>query len=138
MAKKIKEIKFVEPMYQADIRYLIGGSADDLIRLMKRRHGDAQKYSWDRKFDWGEDANTTDGYQFHFNAIHGKGEVFYLWMQEPTAYLTMHEFIHLVGDVLFVRGIGYCYESEEVYAYLGGYLFEKFYSAYGKYLKIGE
>lgn len=135
MAIKLKEIRFYEPMYQANICYLIGGTADDLIKYIKNKHGNDKMYSWDKEFSWGEDANTTDAYQFHINALLGQGETFYIWVHKPTASLIFHETYHLIGDILHTRGIEYSYSSEESYAYLGGWIFSKFSSLFNKRLK---
>lgn len=123
--KKIKEIRFTEPMYQADISYLVGGDVPALMNFIKDRHGNAQKYSFGDKFDWSEDADTTNAYQFHVQAPLGKGEIFYVWMEDKTPYLLFHETFHLVGDILHNRGIKYCMESEEAFAYLGGWIFQE-------------
>lgn len=133
---KLKEIRFTEPMFQADICYLIGGTANDLIKYIKTKHPDKKVYSWDRVYEWDEHADETDAYQFHVNAVLGRGETFYIWVHKATASLVFHETYHLVGDILFTRGIEYAYGSEECYAYLGGWIFEKFYSSYNQRLKI--
>ena len=125
MKTRIKEVRFSEPMYQADISYLVGGEVQDLIDFIKSRHGDAQMYSFGEKFDWTDDADTTNAYQFHVAAPLGKGEVFYVWVEEKTPYLIFHETFHLVGDILYNRGIKYCMESEEAFAYLGGWIFQE-------------
>jgi hypothetical protein len=126
MAKtKIKEYKFSDPVYRANISFLIGGSVAELIALIKERHGDAQMYSFDKKWDWTSDADTTDAYQFHVSDLHGKGEVFYLWVLEKDTYLFAHELYHLVGDILCNRGLEYVMESEEAFAYYFGYIFQE-------------
>ena len=121
----MKEVRFTEPMYQADISYLVGGDVPELIAFIKERHGNELPVSWSEKFEWGEDAHTTDGYQFHINAPLGKGETFYVWMAEKTPSLLFHETFHLVGDILHTRGINYSNDSEEAYAYLGGWIFQE-------------
>ena len=121
----IREIAFFEKMYQADICYLIGGGVSDLIHFINKRHRNYTMYSWDKKFEWGEDSDTTDGYQFHITAPLGRGEKFYVWVHEPTPYLISHETYHLTGDILFTRGIEYGYGSEEAYAYLHGSIFQE-------------
>lgn len=121
----MKEIKLSDPLYETDIRLLIGGSAKDLIALMTKRHGSVSPMSWDQKSDWEEDADTTNGYQFHINAPFGYGEIFYIWIDELAPSLLAHEIFHLTGDILFTRGIVYSRESEEAFAYLNGWLFDK-------------
>ena len=122
---KIKEVRFVEPLYQCDISYLVGGDVPLLISFIKERHKNAPMYSFEEKFEWTDDADTTNAYQFHVTAPLGKGEVFYVWVSELSAYLLFHETFHLTGDILYNRGIKYCMESEEAFAYLGGYLFQE-------------
>lgn len=122
---KIKEIRFTEPMYQVDISYLVGGDVLQLISFIKERHKGAQMYSFNEKFDWAEDADTTNAYQFHVSAPLGKGEVFYVWVEDSTPYLLFHETFHLVGDIMWNRGIKYSMESEEAFAYLGGWIFQE-------------
>jgi hypothetical protein len=124
----MREIKFSVPIYEAEVCYLIGGTIPELASYIKAHHGNSSIYSWNKRCDddWkGEDADTTDGYQFHINSPLGIGEVFYVWVHKPTQYLLFHETFHLVGDIMQTRGIGYCYESEEAYAYLGGWIYEK-------------
>ena len=125
MKSKLKEIRFTEPLYQADISYLIGGEVPDLINFIKERHKVGQMYSFNEKFDWTEDADTTNAYQFHVSAPLGKGEVFYVWVAENTPYLLFHETFHLTGDILCNRGIKYSMDSEEAFAYLGGWIFQE-------------
>ena len=125
MRSRIKEVSFYEPLYQANISYLVGGDVNDLISFIKERHKDAKMYSFGEQFEWTEDANTTNAYQFHVAAPLGKGEVFYVWMDALSAYLLFHETFHLTGDILWNRGIKYNMDSEEAFAYLGGYLFQE-------------
>ena len=125
--KKIKEYKFYDPAYRVNISYLIGGSVEELIALVKERHPNGQMYSFDKKWDWTEDADTTDAYQFHVAELHGKGEVFYLWILEKDNYLFSHELYHLVGDILCNRGLEYVMQSEEAFAYYFGYIAESAY-----------
>lgn len=138
MKSKIVEIKFHEQLYQADISYLSGGDVPQLIKFIKQRHGNAQMYSFGEKFDWSEDADTTNAYQFHIPAPLGRGEAFYIWTEERTPYLIFHETFHLTGDILYNRGVKYCMESEEAFAYLGGWLFEKYYSMVDGKLKLSK
>jgi len=121
----MKEVRFSEPLYQADISYLVGGDVPELKSFLKNRHGDAHMYSFGKRFAWAEDADTTNAYQFHVSQPLGKGETFYVWVAEKTAYLLFHETYHLVGDILSNRGVVYCLESEEAYAYLGGWIFQE-------------
>lgn len=122
---KIKEVRFTEPMYQVDISYLVGGDVPQLISFIKDRHKSAKMYSFNEVFEWSEDADTTNAYQFHVSAPLGVGEVFYVWVAEHTPYLLFHETFHLVGDIMYNRGIKYCMESEEAFAYLGGWIFQE-------------
>lgn len=122
---KIREITFLEPMYQVDISYLYGGTVESLIEFIGKRHDKVSPLSWSEEFHWGKDANTTDAYQFHINAPLGKGEKFYVWMSDVTPSLLFHETFHLTGDILHTRGIKYSSESEEAFAYLGGWIFQE-------------
>lgn len=132
MAKRLKKIQIYNDMYDVYIIFLIGGDVPNLQRYIKRKHGKARLYSWDKEFDlYTDDADTTNGYQFHVNAPLGKGEVFYSWHSEMTPYLLSHELYHVVGDILYTRGIGYNYDSEEIYAYLYSLLFDKVFKKLG-------
>lgn len=124
MIKKLKEYRFYDPCFRADISFLIGGSVAELIKFITNRHGASKMYSFDKEWVWPPDADTTDAYQFHVSALHGRGEVFYVWMLEKEPYNHQHEMYHLVGDIFCNRGIIYCMESEEAFAYYSGYLFE--------------
>ena len=121
----LKEISIYNDLYQTDISYLVGGSFDDVLALLKKRHGSVKPVSWCEEFEFGEDANTTDGYQFHINGEYGEGEHFYVWVYRPSVYLLSHETYHLTGDILKTRGIGYVEQSEEAFAYLNGRLSEQ-------------
>jgi len=113
-------------MFRADISYLIGGDVPQLKQFLLDRHKTGyQMYSFGEKFEWTEDSDYTDGYQFHVVAPLGKGEIFYVWVEEPSHYLLFHETEHLTGDILYDRGIKYCMESEEMWAYLGGWIWQE-------------
>jgi len=127
--RKIKEFHIYEGLYEAEITYLVGGVVEDLIIYIRNKHKDAKMYSWGKEFKWEEDANTTNAYQFHINAPLGSGEKFYVWMHQVSPSLFYHETFHLAGDILFTRGVEYSYSSEECYAYLGGWIFNKAYDA---------
>lgn len=109
------------------ITCLIGGSVNDLKTYLRTKHKGRlpAMYSWDRRFHFGKDGGTTNGYSFHVNAPLGDGEVFYMWVAEPTPYLMGHEITHVVGDILFNRGFEYCYGAEESWAYLNGWVHGK-------------
>ena|SRR5688572_11693042 len=129
MADKIREVRVYEPLYDVDISYLTGGDVPALIQFIKDRHGSNQMYSFGEKFDWTEDADTTNAYQFNVVAPLGKGEKFYVWMSELNPNLLFHETFHLTGDILWNRGIKYSMESEEAFAYLGGFIFAEAFKA---------
>jgi hypothetical protein len=121
----MKEFTFTDPLYQANISYLIGGDVPELISFIKKRHKNSQMYSFGEKFYWEEDADTTNAYQFHITSPLGKSEIFYVWVSEKTPYLLAHETFHLTGDILYNRGVKYCMESEEAFAYLHGWIFSE-------------
>lgn len=133
MAKrKLKKIQIYCDMYDAYVIFLIGGEVPDLLKYLRRKHGKkAVYYSWGKAFSFGDDADTTNGYQFHINAPLGKGEVFYSWHSDMTPYLLSHELYHVVGDIMYTRGVGYNYGSEETYAYLYGWLFDRLFKKLG-------
>jgi hypothetical protein len=128
MMKKIKEYTFYEDLYETNISYIFGGSVDEFVKLIRDRHKDAPMFSWGEKFAFEEDANTTNAYQFHINGLHGDGEKFYVYILTPYPSLLYHETFHLAGDILFTRGARYVSESEECYAYLGSWIFEKIFT----------
>ncbi len=120
----MKEYSFHVEMYDAWVTYLIGGTVKDLKKFLRDKHKKLPiTYSWDKRFSFGKDGETTDGYQFHVNAPLGDGEVFYVWLSN--IHLLFHETFHLTCDILFTRGIEYSYQSEESYAYLGSWIFNK-------------
>ena len=83
----MKEIRFNEPLYQVDISYLIGGDVAELKTFLENRHGSThQMYSFGERFYWAEDSNTTNAYQFHVAQPLSRGETFYVWVAEKTAY----------------------------------------------------
>jgi hypothetical protein len=109
--------------YDCQIIYLVGSDVHALKKYLSRKHGaDAKFYSWATEFKFD---NTTNGYQFHVNADLGDGEIFYVWLAYLDAYLLSHETLHLSGDILYTRGISYSYSSEETFAYLHGWIFDK-------------
>lgn len=121
----MKEVKIYNELYYTQINYLIGGTVKDLIKFLKRRHKDAKYWSWDKEVIFDKNDITTDAYQFHVITPIGDVDVFYVWMHEVTPDLIFHETEHLVGDIMFTRCVPYTYESEETYAYLGGWIFKK-------------
>ncbi len=123
----MKEVSFKTPLYEAEVTYLIGGDVKDLKNFLRSKNNGRlpTTYSWDQRFTFGKDGDTTNAYQFHVNAPLGDGEIFYVWVADPTMDLLTHETTHLTGDILYTRGFGYCYESEEAWAYLNGWLFDK-------------
>lgn len=125
----MKEIIFTDPLYEAEIVYLVGGSFSDLEKYLKEHHGDAKLYSWGDTFDFDD---TTTAYQFHINSPMGKDERFYIWIGEGelSPRLLWHETLHLTTDILWTRGIYHCNQTEEAFAYLGGWIFEKFSKEY--------
>lgn len=133
MAKRrLKKIQVYVDMYDAYVIFLIGGEVPDLLSYLKRKHGaDNTYYSWSKPFTFGKDADTTDGYQFHTNAPLGRGEIFYSWHSDLTPNLLTHELYHIVGDILHTRGVAYSYGSEEIYAYLYGWIFERLFKKLG-------
>lgn len=123
---KLNKISILVDMYDADVIFLYGGNTNDLRKYIKRRHKDSDLLSWGNRFTIDdEDAETTDGYQFHVFCNYGNGEVFYVWVAKPTPYLFAHEIFHLTGDILYIRGLSYSHASEEAYAYLHGWIFDK-------------
>lgn len=133
MAKRrLKKIQIYSEHYDAYIIFLIGGEVPDLLKYLNRKYGKKGRYfSWGKEFKFGEDADTTNGYQFHVNAPLGKGEVFYSWHSDMTPYLLSHELYHVVGDLMYVRGVSYNSGSEEDFAYLYGWLFDKLFKKLG-------
>lgn len=131
MPKKIKEFSFFDDHHKVEISYLFGGEVYDLMAFIKARHKDEKMYSWGKPFDWGDDADTTDAYQFHINGYHNKANKFYVWIYELDANLLYHETYHLAGDIFFTIGAEYNYGSEENYAYYGSWIFEKICNALG-------
>ena len=127
MAKrKLKKYTIYNDLYDVHVIFLIGGEVIDLQKYIKRKHGNVETYSWGKKFDlYCKDADTTNGYQFHVNAPLGKGEVFYHWHSHNTPYLLGHELYHMTGDIMYTRGMTYNSGSEESYAYLAGWLFDR-------------
>lgn len=122
---KIKEIRIFEDLFRVDISILIGGDVPQFQQFLKDRHKEYKMYSFGERYYWTDDADTTDAYQFHVTAPLGKGEVFYVWVHQNDPYLLTHEISHLVGDILQSRGIKYCMECEEVFAYFTGWIDEQ-------------
>lgn len=129
---RLKKIQVYSDLYDAYIIFLIGGEVPDLLKYLDRKYGkDGKYFSWGKEFKFGEDADTTNGYQFHVNAPLGKGEIFYSWHSDMTPYLLSHELYHVVGDIMYTRGVSYNSGSEENYAYLYGWLFDKLFKKLG-------
>ncbi len=122
----MKEYSFHVEMYDAWVTCFIGGDVKELKKELREKHGGKlpAMWSWDKRFYFGKQGETTDGYQFHVNAPLGDGEVFYVW-RASSEKLSWHEAYHIMGDIMFTRGVIYCYESEEAYAYLGDFIFNK-------------
>lgn len=136
MKTKIKEYKITLDLFRVDISFLSGATPIELKEFIDKRHPNEKLWNWDREFIWDKNYECTDGYMFHTEALLGRGEIFYLWFNEPTPYMTFHEITHMTGDILFHRGFEYNFGSEEAWAYLNGWIFEKFYIANKCRLKI--
>lgn len=125
MPRKIRKVTIYDEHYDCHIVYLFGKDVHWLKKYIKRKHGNAKTYSWGTEFKFGEDANTTNAYQFHVTADLGDGETFYVWMADITPYLLFHETDHLRNDILYTRGVAFAHSSEEAYVYYGGWIFDK-------------
>ena len=122
----MRKISIYNELYDAQICYLIGGTVPDLQKYIKRKHKDAILYSWGAIFDlYADDIETSNAYQFHVTAPLGDGEIFYVWMAYITSNLLFHETFHLPGDIFYTRAMPYTEDSEETYAYLGAWIFER-------------
>lgn len=111
----MKEIKISEPLYAAEISYFINGTIPEFNKIMKKRFG--KHYQ--------NQADDTDAFQFSICPPGGEGELFYVFIAEPDLNLLWHETMHLAFAILRDRGITYGYKCEDVFAYLGGSIFEK-------------
>lgn len=133
MKRKLKKIQIYNDLYDVYMIFLIGGEVEDLQKYISRKHGrNAKLYSWGKPFNlYAKDANTTNGYQFHVTAPLGKGEIFYSWHHEHTAYMIGHESFHIIGDIMYNRGVTYNSGSEESFAYLFGWVFGKLFKKLG-------
>jgi hypothetical protein len=136
----MKVITFTTPLFEANCVVVVQCPFSKFLAFLKKRHGGKvpQMYSWSKEFEFKEDADTTDAYQFHVCSergsrdSHGQEEVFYSWILDPTSSaLLYHEVQHLTGDILYTRGVEYEDGGEETYSYLGGWIFEKVFTALG-------
>ena len=125
----MSEIELYEPLYRVSISIIECGY-EEFARLIAERHANETLYSWNEAFML---ESGTDGYQFHVcGDEQGGGEKFYVWVAEVDDYNIAHELHHLAHDILFTRGIVYCSQSEEAFAYLTGRLHEMFRPEYQK------
>lgn len=120
----MKELSITDPLYQSTIRYLIGGTEEELYALIRARHGQEalmrNKHGEGAPLARDENDAGTDAMQFHIN---GAEEFFYVWLATATPDLVWHETMHLTFDVLTCRGIAYSDECEDAFAYWGGAVF---------------
>lgn len=119
----MRTVNFSEPLYRTQVCIVSDCSLDEFRAVMEAVHPQATFYSWDEAFAGLDDG--TDGYQFHTL----DPEVFYVWMETADSYMLGHELHHLAHDILFTRGITYCSQSEEAFAYLTGRLHELYTTA---------
>lgn len=113
-------ISLADPLYQSDIKLLIGGTPQNVHTYIDDEHGvGAVAYNKENGTSDGWD-DPTDGMQFHVNQGH---EAFYIWIERPELDLLHHEMYHLTHDVLSVRGIEYSDGCEDAFAYLNTHLF---------------
>lgn len=119
----MKEYRFLEPHYQANVCVLVGGTPADVRKLLERRHGKNFKmYSQGEEVD-DDNRDSDDAFQF---TVHEKEEIFYIWLDRVDLELLYHEIFHLTFDVLVSRGIAYDSSCEEAFAYWGAKVFIKF------------
>lgn len=134
---KIIEKTIFEDLFGVDISFLFGGDVEDLKKFIRTRHGaGCSLYSWDEPFNLWEQQNNTTAYQFHIFTDIGNADKFYLWNAVMETDLLLHEITHLTGDILFVAGIKYSTDSEELYAYLSGWIGRKIFEQLGVRLKM--
>lgn len=113
-------INVVDPLYQSDVRLLVGGVMEDVHQYVVKTHGgEVSTHNKDNATDDGWE-DCTDGAQFHVN---GDTEVFYIWIQRPELDLLHHEIYHLTHDILHVRGIEYSDNCEDAFSYFSTALF---------------
>lgn len=119
----MREITAKDPIYQADIVCLVGGSEKDVDAYLTKKHGTGYAmYNKDNECSEPLDDDNNDGLQFHVN---GADKTFYVWISRPDMGLLYHEVMHLVFDVLVDRGIAYADECEDAFCYWGGDIFQQ-------------
>lgn len=127
---KIKVHSFYVPIFEKNVSFLVGGEFEDFKKHLENKHGkdyEDRMWSYGEQYRWEKDADGTDAYTVFITERLGIGEVFYTWAHEPKPSLMWHEVKHMTHDILIHCGAKYCYESDEVFCYLGGWIFEKIY-----------
>uniref|UniRef100_A0A6H1Z8A1 Uncharacterized protein n=1 Tax=viral metagenome TaxID=1070528 RepID=A0A6H1Z8A1_9ZZZZ len=101
---------FIDPIYQAEVYYLLGGTAAELREYFIKEHGQTPKFK-----------DNTGGLEWM--AEDKKGMRFYVWLEKFNQNNLVHEIKHLTNDVLNEIGIPPCEQTEEAYAYLQEFYF---------------
>jgi hypothetical protein len=104
----------------------IGGHIDDFKKFLRERYNGRipSLWSWDKRV-YVKDMHSTDGYSVYVNYNPPKhDEVYYMWVEDKNKHL-FHEITHTTGNIMFVRGYGYNYGSEENWAYMNQEIVDK-------------
>ena len=129
---RMKAHTFEIPIFEGWVTVLIGGDVTSVNRYLKEKHGENFKaMSWGDEFK----IDSYNCYQWHVDAPMND-EIFYLWYPASIPSDIVHETNHLCADAFHVRGIKYCYESEEAFRYFEGWMFGQIHSILKGKLRI--
>jgi hypothetical protein len=115
-----------EVNYDANVCVCIGGHINDFKKFLRDRYAGRipSLWSWDRRV-YVKDIHSTDGYSVFVNYNPPKhDEIFYMWIEDMSKHL-QHEITHTTGNIMFVRGYEYSYQSEENWAYMNQEITDK-------------
>lgn len=107
--------KFVDYFYHYRVHLGFGESIESLNKYCKKINPDLEINNLDKLKDAG-------GCMFEIDP-----QNFIIWTADisPKLSLLAHECFHLTHKILSIKGMVFCNESEEAFAYLHQYLFEK-------------
>jgi hypothetical protein len=117
----MKSFTLDDPLYERDIRLVVGGDEEQLQKYLIATHGPNHKiYNKDEECDEAPDV-FNDGCEFSLKT--DSHHCFYVWISRPDLQLLHHEIQHLIFDIMNNVGLSYSPDSEEAYTYFGAKIF---------------
>lgn len=118
------------PIYRASVLFLVESTVEEAEEVFKKNKEKLPLEFFDKVVEEIEDINSCDGCVFH-----NKGNYYYIVFIRHVCYENVvHELFHLTNIIMYSRGVTYD-EVAEPWAYLLGWLTQRFFDDYLKIKK---